>query len=421
MSFESTTHQAPAIYGGAPVRDTPMPARKALGSLERDSINSMLDWYGEQELDPGYQGHFEAHYCSAFGDFQGGGYADAVSSGTAALYVSIAALALPKGSHVLVSPITDPGTINAIILNGLKPKLLDSQPGCYNTSLQQIKERVDDQTTAVIIVHATGQAVAMQAIVQYCRQKQIKVIEDCSQSHGAVIGGQRIGTFGDIAAFSTMYRKPSITGPTGGVVYTRNIDLFHLALAHADRGKPSWLDSFDDRNPNEFLFPALNFHANEIACAIGLASLERLQDTINKRIAFVMRLSHELKKHTKVCRPQVVTKHDSPFILPIYIDDCVDKLTFAEALLAEGIPLNPHYQYIVAQWPWVKPYCVDDFDCPNARHARDRSFCLYLNEHYAEQEVRDIVAAIIKLERYFLTQGEKHAGSVVSHESVPLH
>ena len=121
-----------AIHGGKPVREEPMPVRMALGDAEIKMLNQAIAYYCEQKVDPGYQGAFEKLYTDAFVNMMNGGYADAVATGTAALYVAIAALDLPKGSEVLVSPITDPGTLSAIVLNGLKPRLMDSQPESYN-------------------------------------------------------------------------------------------------------------------------------------------------------------------------------------------------------------------------------------------------------------------------------------------------
>ena len=67
-----------------------------------------------------------------------------------------------------------------------------------------------------------------------------------------------------------MYRKAHSTGPSGGLVYSRNLDVFRSALVHSDRGKPRWRDDFDDRNPSTYLVPALNHHTDEISCAIGM-------------------------------------------------------------------------------------------------------------------------------------------------------
>lgn len=393
-----------AVHGGQPVRREAMPPRSALGDAEIKMLEQAIAYYREQRLDPGYQGTFEKMYTDAFVALMGGGYADAVATGTAALYVAIAALELPKGSEVLVSPITDPGTLSAIILNGFKPRLMDSRPDSYNIGVKEFVGRITPAVTGAVVVHSIGQACQIDKIVTEARAHNIKVLEDCSQSHGAKLMGRLVGTFGDIAAFSTMYRKAHITGATGGIVYSRDMELFRKALAYADRGKPRWIKDFDDRNPNTFLFPALNLHTDELSCAMGLASLGRLSDTIVKRLAFVGDVSARLLDGASVCRPYGYSPADSPFIYPIIVDTdrlSCSKTEFAKAVEKEGIGLNPHYQYVVAEWPWLKPYLADDFDTPNARSIRDRSFNLYLNENYGEREAADTAEAILKVERHF--------------------
>ena len=256
---------------------------------------------------------------------------------------------------------------------------------------------------AAIVVHAAGQAAPIDQIVDAARANGVLVIEDCSQSHGALFDGKPVGTFGNIAAFSTMYRKTHVTGASGGVVYTRDESLHRAALAHADRGKPRWLDGFDERDPAGFLFPALNLHTDEISCAIGLASLRRLPMTIRARRAFVGGIAAGLRAST-VCDPYAAGPCDSPFIYPVRTKNLpLDaKMWFARAVRAEGIGLNPHYNYLVEDWPWIKPFLADDFQTRNARAVRDASFCLYLNENYGAPEIADTLAAIAKVEEVFL-------------------
>ena len=393
-----------AIYGGEPVRKTPMPPRLALGEDERRMVLEVLDHYAERKVDPGYQGAFEKIYTDAFVEMMGGGYADAVATGTAALYVAVAALDLPKGSEVIVSPITDPGTLSAVVLNGLKPRLVDSKPDSYNVGPEQFAERITPDVSAAIIVHSAGYAAEIDKIVEIAHGRGIKVIEDCSQSHFAKHKAKPVGTFGDIAAFSTMYRKAHSTGPSGGLVYSRDFELFRSALVHSDRGKPSWRDDFDDRDPSTYLAPALNHHTDEISCAIGYASLRRLPSTIISRLAFVSDFVARLYDASNVCHAYRFMPTSSPFFYPVVVDvDAItcSKIEFAEAIRAEGIDLNPHYKYVVCEWPYIRPYLADDFDTPNARSIRDRSFNLYLNEKYGEQESRDCVKAIVKVEKHF--------------------
>ena len=402
--MDKTRNESLAIHGGEPVRKERMPPRLALGDDELRMIEECIAYYREREVDPGYQGAFEKLYTDAFVAMMGGGFADAVATGTAALYVAIAALELPKGSEVLVSPITDPGTLSAIILNGLKPRLCDSRPDSYNIGVAQVLERLTPNVSCILVVHAAGQAADIDKIVVEARKRGIKVLEDCSQAHGAKIMGRAIGSFGDIAAFSTMYRKAHMTGPSGGVVYSRDLELFRKALAHADRGKPIWREDFSDRDPSGYLFPALNFNSDEISCAIGVASIARLEKTITRRLSFVSDLVEKLVDEAQICRPYEHRPTDSPFFYPVIVDVTritISKIDFANAVRKEGIDLNPHYQYVIDEWPWLKPYLADDFISKNAHSIRDRSFNIYLNENYGAREAEDTVNAITKAERYF--------------------
>jgi perosamine synthetase len=399
-----------AIVGGCAVRTEPMPRRLALGDAEVAMLEEAVREYRAERVDPGYQGVYEKRYTDDFVNLMGGGYADAVATGTAALYVAIAALDLPKGSEMLVSPITDPGTISAITLNGLRPRLADARPNEYNMGSEQVLARIGPNVSGIVVVHAVGQANDVDRIAEIARERNIRVVEDCSQAHGATIGGRPVGAFGDIAAFSTMYRKIHMTGGSGGVVYSRDLSIFRNALAHADRGKPRWSRDFDDRNPETYLFPALNWNTDELSCAIGIASLRRLRDTIVRRLAFVSELASLLAEFDTIFELYPWTPCDSPFILPVFVDlprTGKSKMEIAEAVRAEGIDLNPHYRYVVWEWPWVRPHLSDSFDTPQARGSRDRSFCLYLNENYGLAEAMDIVAALLKVHTAFCSEPRK--------------
>lgn len=394
-----------AIHGGEPVRKTKMPWRKAFGEMEIAELMSAIEYYHAREEDPPYTGHFKDQYCKAFSAFMGGGYTTAVSSGTAAIYVGLAALGLPKGSEVMLSPVTDSGSLTPIILQGYVPVALDSAPDSYNVGLEQFLERITSRTAAAVIVHAAGEPVKdIAKIAQEAKKRNIRILEDCSQATGAVCEGQRVGAFGDISAFSTMYRKNLAAGASSGLVYTKDLDLFRRSLGHADRGKPLWRTDLDFRDPGYADFPALNFNTCELSCAIGLASLGRLQATIDRRVRFLSRFVKELAEKSVACRPYAFNSGFSPFYYPIFVEthavSCT-KIEFAEALAAEGIGLGTHYGCLLSTWNWAKPYMSDDFVTKNALSTRDRVFHLYLNENYGDEEVLDVIGAINKVESHF--------------------
>ena len=200
-----------------------------------------------------------------------------------------------------------------------------------------------------------------------------------------------------------MYRKTLTAGASGGVVFAPDKATHRRAMGHADRGKPIWRTDLDLRNPGHALFPALNFNTDELSCAIGLASLRRLDDAVAARVRFVKRLI-ELLDQSEVCRATLFHDGFSPFYYPVFVDagrlTCT-KTEFALALKAEGIGLGEHYGCIVCEWEFVQPY-LDGYQTKNTQSFRDRTFNLYVNERYGEAEARDVLAAIRKVEQWYL-------------------
>jgi dTDP-4-amino-4,6-dideoxygalactose transaminase len=368
-----------------------------MGETEVAMVHEVMEYYRTRSEDPGYQSVFESKYCKGFVDFMGGGYADAVASGTAALFIALSSLQLPKGSDVLVSPITDPGTLSAIILNGVRPKLVDSASGSFNIDATEVSARIDNRTSAILVVHNFGRAVDMAPLLDLSREQGIPIIEDCSQAHGATNMGKRVGSFGQVAAFSTMYRKIHMAGATGGVVFTQDENVHRLALAYADRGKPRWREDFNDRDPENYLFPALNLNTDEISCGIGIASLARLERTIEARRSFIVLLAAGLSSIGSSFESWLSGAEDAPFLAPVVMKMGIakaEKIAIAEGLQANGVGLNPDYKFLVRSWPWIAEYLADDFDTPNARAMLDRSFFLYLNENYGPAECDYILSKI---------------------------
>ena len=393
-----------ALFGGAKVRTDPMPPRKAFGDDEIASLMEAVEYYRDSPEDPPYQGKFEQAFCDAYVDMMGGGYADAVATGTGSVFVALEALRPPKDSEVILSPIVDAGPFNCIVYQSCVPVIADVAPGSYNVGVEQFLEKITDKTSVVIAVHSAGEALEIDRLVSELHSRGVKVLEDCSQAPGATFKGRRVGTFGDIAATSTMYRKSLMAGGSGGIVYCRDLDLHRHALACADRGKQVWSEDYDIRSPSGHKFAALNWNTDELSCAIGLASVRRLEDAVARRMKFVRELTDELKRTSKVCRAYDLPEGSSPFFLPIWVDveriSC-NKVAFATALRAEGIDLNPNYNFLVCDWEWARPYVPRGIHTPEAVVTRDHSFNLFLNENYGAQEVSDVIDAILKLEAVY--------------------
>ncbi|MFT2111663.1 DegT/DnrJ/EryC1/StrS family aminotransferase [Marinomonas sp. 2405UD68-3] len=392
-----------AIYGGTPSIKYPMPKRISFGKHEISTLLEAIEFYSNHDNDPGYFGPYEQQYCRKFSEYMGEGYTTAVATGTGALYVAIAALELPKNSHIIMSPITDPGSFSAITLHGFKVSLADTETNSLNTSWKQIEKVITPDTTAILLVHCAGIAADIETISNNAAVRGIKLIEDCSQSPGADYNGKKLGTFGDVAALSTMYRKSLSSGGSGGLIYTKDRDLYNKCLSYADRGKDFSKEDYQERNAEEYMFPALNWNTNELSCAIGIASLKRLDKTIEERGKFCKYLINKINT-LRICSVPKFIQGTSPFFLTVYMSENspVNKNEYCEALIAEGVELNPHYRFVVSQWQWAQPYLSKYCETPNAVLSRDNSFNIYLNENYTNEIAEALYQAMLKVESHFL-------------------
>ena len=192
---------------------------------------------------------------------------------TAAVYLAVQALELPRGSEVLVSPISDPGTYSAIILNGLIPRLVDSAPGSYNVGPDQIKERCTTKSKAILLVHAAGQPAKIDKISILAKNLDLRLIEDCSQAHGAHFNGQKVGTFGLFSAFS-FYATKNMTTGEGGMIVTRDSSLAEKARLLRNQGMIT-------AHNNEIV--GFNNRMTDIAAAIGRVQLRKLEEMTKRR------------------------------------------------------------------------------------------------------------------------------------------
>jgi len=408
-----------AIHGGPKTRTEPWPARSLIGAEERDAVVALFDQAIASGSAPGYNGPAEQAYCEAFAESLGGGFADAVNSGTTALYCALRALGLEPFTEIIVSPITDPGGMMPIPLLGCIPIVADAEPGRYNTGPEPIAELISPLTRAIVVAHIGGEPVDMPGVMALAREHGIPVVEDCAQAHLATLHGQPLGSFGDLATFSTMFGKHHCTGGQGGLVFTRSEDLYTRVRHAADRGKPFGLPEASTN-----CMASLNFNLDELGCTIGLCQLRKLPAIARRRREVVARLTEAFANvEAIIVPPQIPGAEPSYWFwrLEVAADRVTcDKAAFCAALAAEGIPLNPSYRHLphTMDWyrdravfgtsglPWTSPLYKGDpdraFPCPNALAATDHQFNLGIHESWGDREIADTLAALRKVETAYL-------------------
>ena len=154
-----------------------------------------------------------------FAKFIGSKYAVAVSSGTTALHLSVAAFQFEPGSEILVSSTTNIATALAITHNNCIPVPIDSSFDTWNINLNEIEKKITSKTKAIIVVHFLGNPIEMKLLNKISKKYNLKVIEDAAEAHGAEIEGQKIGSLGNCGCFS-FYANKIISSGEGGIITT---------------------------------------------------------------------------------------------------------------------------------------------------------------------------------------------------------
>jgi len=186
-------------------------------------------------------GYWVDTFQKAFAEFHDVNYCVGVGSGTDALLLSLLALDIGPGDEVIVPANTFIATAFAVSHARAKVVFVDADPKTYNIDCEKIEEAITDKTKAIIPVHLYGNPVDMKKVLEIANKYNLKVIEDCAQAIGAVYNNQKVGTFGDIGAFS-FYPTKNLGGlGQGGAIITDSKELADKieSLANVGRVKDS--------------------------------------------------------------------------------------------------------------------------------------------------------------------------------------
>lgn len=224
-------------------------------------------------------------------------HAVALANGTLALDVALKALGVGPGDEVIVTPRTFIASISCVVNAGATPVFAEVDCESGNITAASIAERITPRTCAVIPVHLGGWPCDMDAIMTLARQHDLRVIEDCAQSHGAMVGNRSVGSIGDVGAWSFCQDKIMTTGGEGGMATTKDPALWSAMWSFKDHGK-SWEAVYERKHPPGFRWVHESFGTNwrmlEMQAAIGRIQLGRMPTWTARRTAIAMRLAEAL-------------------------------------------------------------------------------------------------------------------------------
>jgi 8-amino-3,8-dideoxy-alpha-D-manno-octulosonate transaminase len=267
-----------------------MPGFEVFGEEEKKEINDVLETgvlfryeFGDQRKDVYKVLQFEKNFAS----YCGAGFAQAVTSGTAALKVALAALGVGPGDEVITQGFTFVATWEAILDIGAIPVFTEVDE-TLNMDPADLEKKITHKTRCIVPVHMLGAMARIEEIVAIAAKHKLPVLEDCAQAPGGRINGQHLGTFGDCGTFSFDSVKTMTTGE-GGMVICRDEKMWQTMSEYHDHGHDHVVNP-GGRGGEGRRFIGFNYRMMELQGAMGIAQLAKLDSMISSQRANKARL-----------------------------------------------------------------------------------------------------------------------------------
>ena len=228
--------------------------------------------------------------------YTGGAFALALSSATAGLHLTLAALRLVPGEEVITSPMTFAATLNTIVIAGGRPVLVDVERDGYNIDVGRIEAAITPRTRAIVPVHFAGVPVDLDPLYALARRHGLRVIEDAAHAIGTEYKKRRIGAFGDTQVFSFHPNKNITTGEGGAVITSDETLAADVALARFHgMDREAW-NRFGKQGSAhyEIIAPGFKYNMMDMQAALGLHQLPALEGFIRRRTELAERYRERL-------------------------------------------------------------------------------------------------------------------------------
>jgi len=315
-----------------------------------------------------------------FAAYVGARHAVAVSNGTAALHLALAALSLSPGDEVIVPNITFIASANTVRLAGLVPVLADVEAQTWNLDVRSAERLITERTRAVMPVHLYGNPCDMDALRELAERRGLILLEDAAEAIGARFRGRHVGTFGKLGTFS-FYGNKTITTGEGGVVVTDDAALAQRMRMLKGHGmspvRRYWFDE-----------AGFNYRMTNVQAAIGCAQLERIDALVALKRRNAALYDRHLSPEFGRAREQPGGEH-AHWMFTALVPATLPRDLFAERLRAQGVDSRPFF-YPLSDMP---PYRGARFELsPPIRELAARGITLPSSTLLREEQIVSICA-----------------------------
>ncbi len=228
----------------------------------------------------------------------------AVTNGTAALHLVLAALEIGPGDEVIVPSFSFISTANVVLYQGAKPVFADIDPLTLNIDPNSVREKISEKTKAIIAVHYAGHPAEMDELNEIAEENDLFLIEDAAEAHGSIYKSKMVGSLGCAACFS-FYPNKNITTGEGGMVTTNDKELAE---------KIRMLRSHGQHEQYNFKYIGFNYRMTDIQAALGLVQLKRLKWVLTRKIEKAKYYTKRIKELNFVRPP-----YEAPYVRHTYM------------------------------------------------------------------------------------------------------
>jgi len=305
--------------------------------------------YVNQCLESGWisgSGNYVEAFEKGFADFCGVDHAVSIVNGTAALHVALLALGIGHGDEVIVPDLTFIASANAVTYCGAQPVFADVDAATWTLDPHAAAAKISARTKAIMPVHLYGHPADMTPILELAKEHDLRIIEDAAEAHGAEYKGQRVGSIGDIAAFSFFGNKVVTTGE-GGMITTNDEKLAARARLLKGQGM----------NPERrYHFPIVgyNYRMTNLQAAIGAAQMERIDWFIERRREVAAWYDNALKNLPVTTMTEASWAKSVYWLYSICVPEGIDRDLLMARLLDKGIETRPFFYPTHLQPPYLR-------------------------------------------------------------------
>jgi dTDP-4-amino-4,6-dideoxygalactose transaminase len=282
-----------------------------------------------------------------FAEWCGVDHAIAVANGTVALDMALKALDIGAGDEVVVTSRTFLASVSAIVNVGAIPVFADVSADSQNISGETIEAVLTSNTRAIMCVHLAGWPCEMDEIMALAEAHDLKVIEDCAQTHGATYKGKAVGSIGHVGCWSFCQDKIMTTGGEGGMVTTNDRELWDIMWSYKDHGK-SWRAVYEQQHPPGFRWLhesfGTNYRMTEMQAAIGRIQVKRMPEWSRLRLEYAKTIwsSANLLRGLRVPQVPEYVQHAAykcyVFVAPQQLQAGWNRDRIMDEIIARGVP-----------------------------------------------------------------------------------